>query len=343
MATPVFEDILRGITAALPEAPRPASFIRELLFRTPEYFASDLIDITQWRDDRGIALSTPRGGSANTTEKTSYSGLVVRPPSFKPTKTLTSLDLTKRLPGEGMTVNGNSRANAVTALSATILDQLDQSISRAEILQGFQALLNGAVTIYSETGAVLGSIATGRDSSLETTNVGTAWTTSTADALGDLNTLGDATQKLSGFPADYAILGQAAATAFLKLETVRLALSKDWSQRGQIDNALESSGARRLGYADGKSIWSVPDYYKHPATGALTAFMHTNRVIVGSTMAGITPLYALLDDVENPVAADRSMKAWPDKASGSYIYQMLSAALMFPLNPNAHGVRTAIF
>lgn len=339
MAEPVFEDILRGITHALPEAPRPASFLRDYLFRAPEFFASDLIDIAQWRDDRGVATSTPRGAPANVTEKTEYTGLVVKPPSFKPKKILTSLDLTKRLPGEGMTVNGNSRANAVTALSAMILDQLDQSISRAEILQAFQALLTGAVTVYSETGDALATISTGRISALNTANVGTVWTTSTADALGDINTLADLTQKWSGFPGDYVIMGQTAANAALKLESVQRQLSTDWSARGQLDNTLEASGARKMGRADGRDWWQVPDWYKHPKTGVLTAFMDTDRIIVGSTMAGITPLYALVDDVENPVAAERHMKAWPDKEAGAYIYQMLTAALMFPLNPNAHGVR----
>lgn len=339
----VFEDILRGITEALPEAPRPASFLRDFLFRTPEYFASDTIDISQWRDDRGIALSTPRGGVANTTEKTPYTGTAVKPPSFKPTKTLTSLDLIKRGIGEGMTVSGNSRAGAVAALSARIIDQLDTSISRAEILQAFQALLNGAVTIYGETGASLGTISTGRNAALNNANVSVAWTTSTADALGDVNNEADTVQKISGFPADYVILGQAAANAAMKLESIQRAVSADWSDRGRLDNTLEANGARKMGIIDGRRWFQIPDYYKHPSTGVLTSFMHTNRIIVGSSMAGITPLYALIDDVENPTAADRYMKAWPDKPSGSYIYQMLAAALMFPLNPDSAGCKTVVF
>lgn len=342
MAVPVFEDILRGITEALPETPRPTSFLRDKMFRTPEFFASDLIDIAKWRDDRGIATSTPRGAPSNVTEKTPYTGIVVKPPSFKPKKIITSLDLVKRGIGEGMTTNGRDRNAAISSLAAVITDQLDTSISRAELLQGFQAMLNGAVSVYSETGDVLGTIATGRTSALDNANVSLAWTNASSDPIGDVDATAEDTQKISGFPADIVILGKAAATAALQHVTVQRQLSTDWSGRGQLNNTLQANGGRLIGNIDGREWWTIPDYYKHPKTGVLTAFMHTNRVIVGSTLAGLTPLYALVDDVENPVATERSMKAWPEKDPSGFIYQMLAAALVFPLNPDSNACRTAI-
>lgn len=338
-----FQDLLRGITAALPEAPRPASFLRDYLFTAPEFFASGDIDVAQFRSSRGLATATPRGAPGNFTEKTGYSGRVVTPPSFKPKKLITALDLTKRLPGEGVTVNGQNRNGAMSQLAAQLIDELDQEISRAEILQGFQALQDATINIYGATGDVIGTISTGRDSSLNVANVTTTWTNASSDPLADVNKEGDATQKLSGFPADYVICGQAAANAAMAHATVQKALSKDWSVRGELDNALQASGARRIGYIDGRTWWTLPDYYRHPKTGVLTAYVNTNRFIVGSTMAGLSPLYALVDDVENPVAAERSMKAWPEKDPSGYVYQMLSAALVFPKNPNAHGCKTAIF
>jgi len=339
----IFQDLLRGITAALPEAPRPASFLRDYLFTAPEFFASGDIDIAQFRSSRGIAVATPRGAPGTFTEKTGYSGRVVTPPSFKPKKLITALDLTKRLPGDGMTVNGQNRNGALSQLAAQIMDELDQEISRSEILQGFQALQDASISIYGATGDVIGTIATGRDSSLNVANVTLKWTDTDADPLGDVNKEGDNVQKLSGFPADYVLVGSAAAAAAQNHAGVQKALSSDWSDRGRLDNTLEATGARRIGRIDGRDWWSVPDYYRHPKTGVLTAYMNTNRFVVGSTMAGLSPLYALVDDVENPVAAERSMKSWPEKDPSGYVYQMLSAVVVIPKNPNAHGCKTAIF
>lgn len=338
----VFEDLLRGITAALPEMVRPPSFLGEYLFKTPEYFGSGDVDVARYRANRRIATSTPRGAPANVTEKTSYTGTVITPPSFKPKMIITSNDLKKRLPGEGMTTNDTGRTQALAQIGAEIAEDLDGQITRAGYLQATDGLFDAGIRVFSETGDVLATIPTGRTTALNNANVSLAWTNSSSTPLPDINTAADLIQKTSGWSADFVLGGTAAINALMSHATVKSDLSKDWSGRGQLMNQLQASGARWHGTVDGRDIFSLNDYYKHPKTGALTAFIPTGKILVGSSQVGVSPLYALPDDVENPVASDRLMKMWKSDDPSGYFYQMLAAMLVFPKNVDAFCVRNVI-
>lgn len=300
MANLISQEQFRSLAESVEILKQPNDFFGKYAFARVETFATSTVDFDIYEQSRKVLPYVSRKVEGPTVDKQGFKTNTVLPPYLKPKFTISPRDLEKRLAGKILYVdNGaNLSPDFQDYIAKRIFDELETLVRRTIATQQAQAASLGAVTALNEAGEVEYEVDYGRDSSLGATGVAAF----TSDPAALFTSRANIISKLSGLRAGInVVLGETAAAAFRANLVVQGAINSQWSDRGRFGNR-EDVGANWIGVIDGINYWTVPDWYNHPITGALTPVVADKYALMFAEGAGAM-YYGGLELFENRIGA----------------------------------------
>ena len=173
---------------------------------------------------------------------------------------------------------------------------INDKIVRSVELQASQILQTGQLNLIDQNGNVTYELDF-KPKATHFPTVGVPWATvATADPLGDLEALADVIRADGKVDPDRVIMGSNALKNFLKNQEVKDQLDNKGMTIGQIAPEMQDSGAKFYGFihigAYEFQIWTYPETYEHPQTGATTKYIGADNVVMLSTRTRLDMTFA---------------------------------------------------
>jgi hypothetical protein len=340
MANNVDKDYVRAVLSPAVEMLEPNSFVLNHLFKNTELFATKNVDLDIYRGKRRASPYVRRNQEGVAIDKIGYETRSITPPLLKPKKFIDPDDILKRMPGEQISFQGNSRLSMVDQFLARELNDLDGTITRAEILQACQSLWNGEIVAKDIDGNTLFTLGYGRAANL-TYQVSTLWSATGNNPLKDLGEARRRIQTHTGFRADFIYGGFDAIQAFLASTGVQNQLSKDWAARGEFVEELSSLGGVFYGRIAGFDVWGWDETYTDE-NGVDQYLFPEKKVLVGSSQAECSRVYGAIPHMDSMVAAPRFLNTYKENDPSVDVIQLYSAPVMLAKHADAYAVLTVL-
>ena len=246
------------LTRAINEMKNPAAFLRNKIFSRDRLFPTTTIELSYWLRGRKMAPFVRRGRGAIMVEGPAERFTTVSLPHIRIKRPMTpSQLLDHRRPGSPIFVQQSDMSTAIAQYLAIETKILDDDISNTEEWLASQAL-RGTIT-YSSLEDESFTVTIPRSASHTVTLTGTdLWTASTSRPAGDFSTANELVNDDTGLTVGLAIMGTAAADAFVQNANVLALLdNRRVNSGGDLDltQQLQESGALYLGTFYGMEAW----------------------------------------------------------------------------------------
>jgi hypothetical protein len=256
-------------------------------FRSPpqNFHTSEDVEIDVRRDEETVAIVlTDLTQGARVSESTLYTNKRFKPPIFDEAGAISAYEVIKRQPGQSPYV---SPAYGAAALKAAyeIYRKLELRIRRAVELMCSQILQTGQLSLTDTAGAVLYTL-NFQPKATHIKTVSTTWALdgSTGDPLADIAALAADVRKDGKVEPKRLIFGDSAFQRFLANAKVVKALEVRRLETAQIAPVARGQGATFQGWVwvghYRFEIWTYDGWYKHPVSGVLTPYVHTDKMIM---------------------------------------------------------------
>lgn len=326
----------RVMLQALEMMPPVRTFLRDTFFRNVRTFDVAKVDVDIVKGKRKVAAYVHPNAQGKLVTREGFTTNTYEPPYIKEKMVTTAADILKRQPGENIYGSKSPTEKARIQL-AKDLQYLNDRVTRAEEVQASQALFLGEVTVTNGD-----KIAFGMDTTHKVTLTSTdLWTdTTNSKPLDKLRTWKQMLVKDSGLAPDFLLMGASAYTAFMnhpKTKDGSGAVSSIKVTLGQINPQDLPNGATYVGYLTelGLDIYTYDDIYLG-TNDAETAFVPTDKILMGSTRARMDRLYGAILDLKSDFEGERFAKSWEEEDPSARFIMMQSAPLLCPHDVNSY-------
>jgi hypothetical protein len=241
------------------------------------------IDIQRFGEDVAIAIKKCTGPNLNDFDI--FTSKEFEPPAYGEAFPLDVCDLLNRMAGVGpYTAAYTEYASQLVAKMAQGFMLIDDKIKRAVELQASQILQTGILTLTDATGATVYTLDF-KPKATHFPTTGTSWSTiATATPLADLEALAKIIRADGKVNPNILIMGDVALSNFLRNADVQAVLDNRRIDVGMLRPEMSDTGATYYGNvwvgAYSFEIWTYPDTFKHPQTGAATTYVAADKVIM---------------------------------------------------------------
>lgn len=256
-------------------------------FRSPpeNFHTSEEVEFDVQRDDELVAVviadltAGPRKNEASV-----YTSKRLKPPIYDEEIGITAFDMIARQFGQNPFTDPQYAANALRQAFSGFR-KVENKIRRAIEWQASQVLQTGKLSLIDKNGIVLYEL----DFQPKATHIKTVTTTwaangATGDPLGDLEGLADVVRRDGKRDPFRLVFGKTAWQRFGVNAAVKSQL--DLLRSNTIAIAPESRGQGATFQGNvwiGNyrfEMWTYSGYFKHPQTGAITPYVHDEKVIM---------------------------------------------------------------
>ena len=243
------------------------------------------IDIERYGEEVAIAIRKCTGPNLN--DISEFTTKEFTPPAYGEAFPLDVSDLLNRMAGvDPYTAAYTEYAGQLVAMMAKGFVLIDDKIKRAVELQASQILQTGKLTLTDSSGGTVYELDF-KPKATHYPTVGTAWDNVASTKLADLEALAKVIRADGKVNPDRLIMGDVALRNFLADDEVQKVLDNQRIDVGSIAPEFEDSGATFYGYvwvgAYRFEIWTYPDTYEHPQTGAPTEYIGSDKVAMLSS------------------------------------------------------------
>lgn len=243
------------------------------------------IDIERSGED--VAITVKKSTGPNINDVSIFTTKEFEPPAYGEAVPFDVNTLVNRMAGtDPFTAAYQEYAVSLNSYMLKAWMKIYNKIVRAIELQASQILQTGKLSLVDTTGAVSYEL----DFSPKATHfptAGTAWASVGATPLADLEALAKIIRADGQINPDRLIFGDAALNAFLDDDAVQKKLDVKNYDLGMIAPGLMDSGATFYGFvwigAYRFEMWTYPETFKHPQTGASTQFINSGNVVMMSS------------------------------------------------------------
>lgn len=281
----------------------PGFFASMFTARRDTIFNSDTIEIDIERDNEDVAavlVDASSGANINTFDQFTNKEFI--PPALGEGFTLTSNELTKRMPGDTPFDSVVYQSNA-NALVMKKLPRIMNKIRRHIGIQASQVLQTGTLSLVDKDGNTVYTL----DYKPKVThfpNAAITWGTGTEDKLADIGSLASAIRADGKTAPRRLIFGAAAWLSFIADDNVKSLLDNRRMDLGMIQAPAPIGGGEYHGRivigAYEYELWTCDERYKDIATGNSMSFMDTGKVIVMSPDARLDAAFGGVPFVAEP-------------------------------------------
>lgn len=277
---------------------RPTKFLQGFFTKKPggTYNGESVeIDIQRFGEDVAVALR--QGVSYNLNDADVVTTKEFTPPVYGEAFPANVADLVKRLAGVDQYTDAyNGYANKLVRKLMTYFMLGMDKVVRGLELQAAQILQTGKLVLADSSGTVFELDFKPKATHFPT--VGTAWSNTASDKLGDLQALGDVIRKDGQVNPNILIFGATALKQFLADEKVQAALDKRRIDIGEISPRMVASGAVFVGMiwigAYMYQLWTYAEGYKDPATGNWKTYIDADKVVMTSDQTRLDLVSAIV-------------------------------------------------
>jgi hypothetical protein len=291
-------------------------------FRSPprNFHNTEKVELDIIRDDEDIAIVVQDlTVGARHNESTLYTNKAFTPPIFKEQGAIHAFNMIKRRAGVDPFQDPNFGA-AAGEEAFTIFRKLERKIRRSVELMCAQVLQTGVVTLIDDAGVTLYSLDYQPKTSHITTT-STTWATdgTSGDPLSDLSNLGDVVRQDGKHEPTDLIFGKSAWQRFIANTKVLALLDNRRMEIGKVAPVSRGQGASFRGtiWIDHYeyNLWMYNGFYKHPQTGAVTAYMDSEKVVMLSKTGRLDLSYGAIPRIVGPES--RALPFLPPRMSSS--------------------------
>ena len=289
----------REMTAAVLQLKPVGNFFRSRFFNRPaQMHNNDIVDIDIYKGQRKVAPYTKVTSKSKPLARTQFKTGAFTIPYIKVSRSLEAAQTLLRSVGENIYEQRTPAARAAEQL-AKDLQELEESIQRAEELQAAQAICNAKIIIKGEE--VDAEIDLLRDPLLTFTVAGAdLWTAGTADIHAQLRAYAKLVFSKSGFTPDTILMGTAAMNSFFANAGVRSLLdNRRMVASSGIDSGPTTSpypAARTYGDFAGYDLWEYNEMYLDDADNTEKEFVPSDSIILCSRAMRCVPHYGPIKD-----------------------------------------------
>jgi hypothetical protein len=323
---------------AFEQGPLVHTFLRDTFFGGREYPPTNMIEFDFKRGRRKMApfIAPLIGGKI--IEREGYETRFFRAPRLAPVRNLRVPDLEARMMGETI-YSGRTPADRAAELLADDAIYLDETITRREEWMCREILVNGVITVTADNNYVsvisfLESASGAIDNHFAPLN-GT-WDTANSTPLADFEAARLNTIRVSGVSPNVALLGTAAASAFLNNANVAKFLDKQRFEIASIQPIIQSDAVVRIGRVPGLELYTYAEYFEDDL-GQLFPMLPENLVLLASTNVQNKIVYGAFTQLEDAKAkryvtyqTARIPFVYGDEENGHLFYRLTSCPLPMP-------------
>jgi hypothetical protein len=266
----------------------PSNFLQSFFTMKPgNAYNGKKIELDIQRFGEDVAVAMKAGTEANINDIDLVTTKEFTPPAYGEAVPCDVNDLLERTAGV------DPYTDAYNGYAAKLINKLNTAfqiiramITRSVELQASQILQTGMLTLTdrnSDTVYVLDF----KPKATHFPTTGTSWSSASADPLGDLQSLIDVVRADGQVNADQAIFGAVALKNFLANTDVQANLDNRRVNIGEIRPRQDRRGATFYGFvwvgAYMVEMWTYPEGYKDPDSGAFTKYIEDDKVIVLSS------------------------------------------------------------
>lgn len=266
----------------------PVSGFLASMFQTPavNFHATEEVTIDIERSDEEVAVAIKdlsQGWRDNSADLFTNKGFI--PPIFKERSPLNAFNLLKRDAGQAEFGDVNFRAQAAVR-SFNVMNKMMDKILRSIELQASEVLQTGKINLIDSSGATQYSIDY-KPKATHFPTTGVSWAGGAGDPLGDLAALAGVLRGDGKLDPDQLIMGNVAFNNFISNSDVQDRLDLRRLNIGAINPIENRNGAQFRGTVDIDNykfdIWTYNGKFKNPATGTITNFVSSDKVIMKSS------------------------------------------------------------
>jgi len=254
------------------------------------------IDIERSGEDVAIVIGNMKEGYRKNAADI-YTNKEFTAPVFKELAPLNAFSLLKRDFGDNPFADVGFQQKA-TKRAFGLMRKMEKKIRRAIELMASQVLQTGTVNMIDDNGAVLFTVDFKPKSSHFTT-VGTAWSNSGADAIGDIALMADTIRNDGLSDANQLYFGETAFAEFQNNDEVKEKMDLIRLNIGRMDPINPAQSGTRGGVFRGTidigpnkfDMWTYGARYTHPQTGVATQFIDKGNDIVKSADTRLDATY----------------------------------------------------
>jgi hypothetical protein len=297
---------IKMIDSYLEESTAPPFFAG--FFRSPpvNFHDSEEVEFDIQRDSETVAVTVADiSVPANQNAATVLTNKKFKPPIFKEAGPITAFDLIARAPGQNPFQDPNYAANAVRQ-SFGIFRKLELKIRRAIELMASQVFLSGQLTLINNAGATVFTMNFSPKATHFVTPTAWAADGSTGDPLANIAALGTVLRRDGKREPNKLIFGEGAFLRFQANPKVKEALNSRRAELTAIVPQSRGAGATFQGWIwvghYRYEIWTYDGFYQHQQTGAFTAYLPDNKVIMMSDQARLDLTFGNIPQLVRPDA-----------------------------------------
>lgn len=335
----------RTMLAAVDQMLPPKSFLLDLFFPTVETSDTLYVDIDIIKGKRRMAPFVNPRMQGKQVERIGYATRSYKPPYVKPKMVFDAIDILTRNPGQHIYQGGQSPAERAAQVLGRDLMEMMGMITRREEWMASQALNGGVIAVVGD------GVDDEIDFGMPNTHIITDgdWSDpGVGNPVQDLRTWRRLVAQDSGIVPNAAVLGSAAADAFLAHEQVSGANSLFNARRaetGQINvSDIQASGATYLGSLNGGGLdlYAYDEWYIDDVDGEEKPMVPENKIFLGSTRARTARHYGAIQDVSATASVRWFPKSWEQEDPSARFLMVQSAPLVVPHQIDAFAVITVI-
>lgn len=302
------------------DRPQPIPFLTGWC-QTPQenYFDSEkvTVDIVRETEDIAIPVRSMKNGP-RMLEDTKFVNKEMEPAVIMEAGAINAWDSIKRRPGQDPFADVDFAA-ALTDQAFKIGRRCQRRANRTIELMMAQVLQGGVITLIDASGNTMHFC----DFSMPATHkvtVSTTWAEdgSTGDPLSDIEGTADIVRQDGLLDPDVLIFGSSARKRFLRNPDVLEALDNRRIEIGAMRPTKRGSGATYFGdiWIGGYRFecWEYKGTYKHPQTGTITRYLHTERVAMLSNESRFDLVFGGIPELPGAYE-ERAMQFLPSRLS----------------------------
>lgn len=243
------------------------------------------IDIERSGED--VAVTVKKATGPNLNDADIYTTKEFEPPAYGEAVPFNVNDLVNRMAGvDPFTAAYQAYAVDLNRYMASAWVKIFNKIKRAIELQASQIFQTGQLTLIDKDGNTTYTLDF-KPKATHFPTAGTVWSSGSATPLADLEALAKVVRADGKVDPDLLIMGDKALDAFLSNDDVQKKLDVKNYDLGMIAPEMRDSGATFYGFvwvgAYRFQIWTYPETYKHPQTGAATEYIAGGNVVMLSS------------------------------------------------------------
>jgi hypothetical protein len=267
---------------------------------------SKMVALDIQRFGEAVAVVVARGSGVNFNDLDIFTTKEFEPPQYGEGVSFDVNDLLERMVGvDPFSAAARPYAAQLMAYMVKGYSVINDKIVRGVELQAAQILQTGKLSLTDKDDAVRFDLDF-KPKATHFPTVGTNWSNGASDKINDLGSLAEVIRKDGKVEPDVIILGRSALRNLLKDTSVKEFLDNRRYEVGTIAPQISArSGATRYGRITVDTyefeLWTYPDTYDHPNTGAPTKYIADDKVVMLSTQTRLDRVSAR---VPHPIGPD---------------------------------------